>query len=412
MTSYQPNPVVTFNEVNVYAENTIASIQINNGREDIYEQPQAGYARIVLWTDANEPLNVNLSDAVTVEIDNGTSGTSTIFTGIISDLQINLASFGEVGSIAEYTITGVGPLAQLNKKIVGLTNYPQQEDGDRMFAILRDAFATSWDQVDVTLTWQNVPNDVTWDSYDGINQNVVNNLAANVDQPGVYQLSQYNSGATNAYDLASITAQSGRGVLYEGGNGHLHYADWLSRSGQTPLVLTADDLLTDGLSTAAQWSEIVNDAQVVYHSGTKTARDETSVILYGQMAGSRQTVLHDATDADSQVQSFLASRAYPRTYPNVLSIALHNPQVSDATRDALIAAENGTEIYTAALPAVFGTYFEGFIEGYRWDLTRYEAVIELICSAVSETYPHITWYQIPNTQTWAGYNPTTKWSDL
>lgn len=413
MTSYQPNPVVTFADVNVYAENTISSIQINNGRSDVIEQPQASFARIALWTDASEPLNVNLSDAVTVQIDKGTSGTATIFTGIISDLEITLANYGDVGSIAEYTITAVGPLAQLNKRIAGARKYDLEKDGTRMFNILSDAFLTAWDDVGATITWKTLPNDVTWASYDGVNEAVVNNLMTTIDQPGIYELDQRNAGQpTNALDLTGVTAQSGRGVLYEAGNGHLHYGDYLSRSGQTPLVLTIDDLLTNGLTTAAQWSEIVNDAEVVYGSGSKYARDETSVIVYGQMSGSRDTVLHNASDAQSQANDFISSRAYPRTYPNVLSIALHNPQVSDATRDALIAAENGTEIYTSALPAVFGTFFSGFVEGYQWNLTRYEAVIGLICSAVSETYPHLIWYQIPPTQTWAGYNPTTKWSDL
>jgi hypothetical protein len=223
----------------------------------------------------------------------------------------------------------------------------------------------------------------------------------------------YNDGETNALTLTGITAQSGRGVLWEAGNGHLHYSDYEARTGQTPLVLTGDDLLTNGLSANAQWSEIVNDAAVTYRAGTEIARDETSAILYGQLAGTRDTVLHNAADALQQAKDFISSRAYPRLYPNVLSIALHNPMVSDATRDALISAENGTEIITSELPAVFGTNFNGFIEGYSWNLTRYEAVIELICSAVSETYPHVIWYQIPQTTTWSGYTPSTnKWSDL
>jgi hypothetical protein len=412
MTSYQPNPVVTFADVNVYAENTISSIQINNGRSDVIEQPQAGFARIALWTDASEPLNVNLSDAVTVQIDKGTSGTATIFTGIISDLEITLANYGDVGSIAEYTITAVGPLAQLNKRLAGASGYSKEFDGTRIYNILSDAFLTSWNDVGATITWETLPNDVTWASYDGVNEALVNNLATTIDVPGDYELAVYTGGATNAFDLTGITAQSGRGVLYEAGNGHLHYGDYGSRAGQTPLTLTNDDLLTDGLTTAAQWSEIVNDAEVIYASNSKYARDETSVIVYGQMSGSRDTVLHNAADAQTQANDFISSRAYPRTYPNLLSIALHSPEVTDATRDALIAAENGTEIYTSALPAVFGTEFSGFVEGYQWNLTRYEAVIGLICSAVSETYPHLIWYQIPPTQTWAAYNPTTKWSDL
>lgn len=413
MTSYQPNPVVTFADVNVYSDHTIANIQINMGRGDVLDQPQPGYARIVLWTDANEPLNVNLSDAVKVEIDNGTTGTSPIFTGIVSDIDISLAQFGEVGSIAEYTLTAVGPLAQLNKRTAGAAGYAKEFDGTRILNILSDAFLTAWDDVGTTITWEQLPNDVTWASYDGVNETLVNNLATTIDVPGQFELMAYSDGPTNAYTLADIAAQSGRGVLYEGGEGHLHYGDYASRSGQTPLELTADDLLTDGLSTAAQWSEIVNDAEVTYRAGSEYARDEQSVILYGQLSGSRSTVLHNASDALQQAEDFITSRAYPRVYPNNLTVALHNPNVSDATRDELIIAENGREIITSALPAVFGTNFNGFIEGYQWNLTRYEAVITLICSAVSETYPHLIWYQIPQTTTWSGYTPNTDtWSDL
>jgi hypothetical protein len=411
VTSYQPNPVVTFADVNVYADNTIANIQINMGRNDVLEQPQAGYSRIVLWTDASEPLNVNLSDSVTVDIDNGTAGTSTIFTGIISDIDISLAQYGDIGSIAQYTLTAVGPLAQLNKRTAGAVNYPMEKDGDRMLKILSEAFLTAWNDLGPTLTWQALPTDVTWDSYDATNEALVNGLSSTVDVPGTYELEARSADVTNAFTLSGITAQSGRGVLYEAGNGNLHYADYDSRVGQVPLELTADDLITNGLQTAAQWSEIVNQAEVTYRAGTELARDDTSAILYGQLVGTRDTVLHNQADALQQAQDFVASRAYPRVYPNQLTIALHNPEVTDATRDALIAAENGTEVITSSLPAVFGTNFNGYIEGYTWNLTRYEAYIDLICSSVSETYPNLIWYQIPPTTTWAGYNPTTQWKD-
>jgi len=382
------------------------------GRSDVLDQPQAGYARIVLWTDASEPLNVNLSDSVTVAIDNGTACTSTIFTGIISDVDISLAQYGEIGSIAEYSLTAVGPLAQLNKRTAGAVNYPKELDGVRMYKILSEAFLTSWADVGPTLTWEALPNEVTWDSYDATNEALVNNLTTTVDQTGTYELEARTADITNAYTLAGITAQSGRGVLYEAGNGHLHYANYDGRVGQVPLELTADDLVTNGLQTAAQWSEIVNQAEVTYRAGTELARDDTSVILYGQLVGTRDTVLHNQADALQQAQDFVASRAYPRVYPNQLTIALHNPEVTDATRDALIAAENGTEVITSSLPAVFGTNFNGYVEGYTWNLTRYEAYIDLICSAVSETYPSLIWFQIPPTQTWAAYNPITTWEDV
>jgi len=413
MTTYAPNPVVTFANLFSYGDNTIADISINLGRGDVIEATQPGYARIVLWTPSDTALNVNLSDPVTIAIDKGTTGTATIFTGIVSDIDISLAQYGDIGSIAEYTLTAVGPLAQLNKRLVGGAGFAKENDGDRMFNILSEAFLTNWDDLSPTLTWSDLPNGVQWDNYDGVNQVIVDNLASTIDRPGVYELTAYSDGATNALEIASDTAQSGRGVLYEAGNGHLHYADYASRASAPVVNLTADDLLTDGLRTAAQWSEIVNDVTVVYKNDQeKYARDETSIILYGQLSGTRTTNLEKAADAQAQADDFLESRAFARVYPESLTVALHNPNVSDAKRDALIEAENGTAITTSDLPAVFGTTFNGYLEGYSWRLTRYEAYIDLICSAQSETFSSIIWYQLPPDQTWAGYDPTTRWSDL
>ncbi len=413
MTVYAPNPVVTFNNTTSYADNTIADISISLGRGDVIDATQAGYARIVLWTPADTPLTIGLSDIVTVSIDKGTTGTATIFTGIVSDIDLGLAQYGDIGSVAEYSLTAVGPLAQLNKRIAGSTNYPKQNDGDRVFAILSEAFLTQWDDVAPTTTWNDIPNAVAWDNYDGVNEEIVANLATTIDRPGQYELTAYNDGPDNALDLVNDAAQSGRGVIYEAGNGHLHYGDYASRVSAPVVNLTADDLLIDGLQSSAQWSEIVNDVTVTYKANAeKQARDEASVTLYGQLAGTRETSLENAADAQTQANDFLASRAYPRVYPESLTVALHNPNVSDAKRDALIAAENGTAITTSSLPKVFGTTFEGYLEGYTWRLTKYEAYIDLICSAQSETYSSIIWYQLPPDGTWAAYNPTKRWNEL
>lgn len=413
MTTYAPNPVVTFAGGNVYADNTIADISINIGRKDVIEAVQASYARIVLWTEADTPIDVNLSDSVTIEIDRGTSGTATIYTGIISDIDITLPQYGDNSSIAEYTLTAVGPLANLNKRVSGAVNYPVQFDGDRMFTILSEAFLTSWDDLSQTLIWSSVSNIATWDSFDGTNIATVNALAASIDQPGVYELAAYTDGVTNALTLAQATAQSGRGVLYEAGNGELYYGDYTSRINSPSINLVTTDLLTPGLRTSAQWSEISNDITIEYESGNALARDEVSVQSYGELSATRSTTLHNFSDAQSQANDFLESRAYPRVYPESLTVALHNPNVSDAIRDALIAAENGTAITTSDLPAVFGTIFEGYLEGYTWRLTRYEAYLDLICSAQIETYPHQLWLQVAPLVTWDGYTPTnTEWMDL
>ncbi len=307
----------------------------------------------------------------------------------------------------------MGPLAELNRRLVGAAGYAKENDGTRILNILSEAFLTEWDDVAPTLTWAGLPVGVTWASYDAIGLALIDNLVANVDVPGQYELKAYSDGDTDALTLAQIAANSGRGVLWENGTGALHYDDYLARSLATPLVLTADDLLAEGLRTQAQWGEIVNDAIVTYRAGETEARDEQSIILYGQLTGTRDTVLHNLADAEAQASDFIASRAYPRMYPEQLTIPLHSPTVSDATRDALAAVYNGLRVSTTELPAVFGTTFDGFVEGYTWNLTRYTAELALTCSAYSETYSSIIWYQIPPTTTWAGYTPsTTEWQEL
>ena len=413
MTTYDPYPTVTFAGATTYADQTISSISIRSGRDDVTTQPQPGYASISLWTDASEPLNVALSQSVSISIDKGTTGTQEIFAGIISDIDISLSAYGSDGSIAIYTITAVGPLSQLNRHIVGATNYAKEFDGTRILNILTEAFLQSWSDVSPTLTWAQLPAGTTWASYDATNQALVDNLIANVDVPGQYELQAYSGGEADAYTLTTQAANSGRGVLWEGGDGDLHYDDYQARASATPLTLTADDILARGLRTAAQWGEIVNDANVTYRAGTANARDEQSVILYGQLSGSRTTQLHNLTDAQNQAADFIRSRAFPRMYPDTITIPLHSPTVSDATRDSLAAVYNGLRINTTALPAVFGTTFDGFVEGYTWNLTRYTAELALTCSAYSETYSSIIWYQLSPTLTWAGYTPsTTEWQDL
>jgi hypothetical protein len=413
VTDYEPYPTVTFGGTTTYSDQTISSITINTGRNDVMDQPQPGYASIYLWTDASDPLDVALSQSVSISIDKGTAGTQEIFYGNISDIDINLDAYGSDGSIARYSITAIGPLAQLNRRTAGTSNYAKEFDGTRILNILSEAFLTEWDDVAPTLAWQDVPVATTWASYDAVGEALVNNLITNIDVPGQYELEAYADGEADAYTLTTIAANSGRGVLWEGGDGDLHYDDYLARSSATPYVLTADDLLAQGLRTAAQWGELVNDAQVSYRAGIAEARDEQSIILYGQLLGTRETVLHNLADAQTQANDFVATRAYPRMYPEQLTIPLHSPTVSDATRDVLCAVYNGLRVSTTALPAVFGTTFDGFVEGYTWNLTRYTAELALTCSAYSETYSSVVWYQIPTTTTWASYTPNTQeWQDL
>lgn len=413
MTAYTPYPKVFIAGVQ-YADSTLSSIGINLGRRDIYEQAQPGIGNIQLWSSASTLLPVNLSDEVEVQIADSTNTYRTIYVGFISDIDLTLDGYGNVGSIARYNITAVGPLALVNKHTTGAVNYAQEFDGTRVLNILSDSFLQDWTEVVPTLTWAAVSNIATWQNWDGSNVTLVNDLIANVDVPGTYELAAYTGGLTDALPLVQSAAQSGRGFLFEAPDGSLHYDSYGARAAYVPLTLTQQDLLAGGLRQAAQWSEIVNDVTVTDNSGAEAyAADYTSQQSYGQLAGSRSTTLKNLTDAQIQATAFLESRAFPRTYPEELTIPLHSPTVSDATRDALMLMSVGSAIYTQELPTVFGTTFDGFVEGMKWNLTRYTADLTLVCSALSETYPHKVWLQIAPTVTWAGYTPSTEeWMDL
>ena len=414
MTAYTPLPKVIFAGVNEFADNTISDISISLGRRDIYEQALVGIANVRLWTDADTALNVNLSDSIQIQIQDSTNTYQPIYTGTISDLDVSLDAYGSEGSVAIYSITAVGPLALLNRYTTGGLGFAKEFDGTRILNILTDAFLQSWDEVVPTLTWSDVSSLATWANFDGTNQTLVDNLVTDIDTPGSFELTAYSDGPANALTLAQNAAQSGRGFLYEAPSGEIFYDSYDSRATQVPLTLTENDLLAVGLRQAAQWSEIVNEVTLSYKNNQeKFAADYTSQQSFGELSGFRATQLENGTDAQSQADNFLLSRAYPRTYPEELTIPLHSPTVSDVTRDALISMKVGSAVYTQDLPAVFGETFDGFVEGIIWNVDRYTANMTLICSAISETYPHLVWLQIAPTVTWAGYTPsTTEWQDL
>jgi len=412
VTAYEPNPTVEINGGIFIPTNTISSIRISTGRRDVLEQPQAGYANLEFWTDADDPLNIKLADNLQVKIDKGTSGQEVIYTGTISDISISLEAYGDIGSIARYSVTAIGSLALLNRRLAGTSGYSKEFDGTRVYNILYEAFATEWDDLDNVSTWEDLPNTVTWNTYDGANLALIDGLATDIDVPGQYELHNYNDGEASALDLAQTAAASGRGVLWEAADGSIHYDDYAARALNTALVLTADDLLANGLTNNAQFGNLVNNVTITYKANaSEEARDQQSAILYGELAGTKATWLESSADALEQAEAYLGSRAYPRIYPERISIALHSPTVTDAKRDALAAVYNGQRIKTNALPMVFGQTFDGFIEGWEWELTRYEAFLNIYCSAYSETYLSQIWLQVPNTTTWNTYNPATIWEN-
>jgi hypothetical protein len=410
VTTYDPYPTVTIDDTITIANNTLSGITINYGRQDVLEQPGPGFATLSFWTDGDSPLDIELSDKIEIDINKGTTGTERIFTGTISDIIVTFDAYGQDGSIARYSVTAVGPLAQLNKRLSAAT-YAEERDGTRVFNILSDAFVTSWDDLVGNTSWTNAPDGISWAAYDADTDALVASLPSDVDTPGQYILVAYADGKTNALTLAQDAANSGRGVLWEASDGFIIYDDYAARAFATPYELTADDVLAAGLMVDAKWGEIYNYVDVVYATGTSSNENIISQQIYGVLVGSKTTTLKNASDALAQATDYIKSRAFARVYPSAITVPLHSPTVSDATRDQMTEVYNGLYITCNDLPPVMGGELKAFVEGWQWSLTRYTAELTLFLSAYSETYSREIWLQVPQTITWATYNNSVIWEN-
>ena len=410
MTTYDPYPTVTIDDTITIENNTLSGIQITYGRQDVLEQAGPGFASLSFWTDGDSTLDIELSDKIEIDINKGTAGTERIFTGTISDIVVTFDAYGADGSIARYSVTAVGPLAQLNKRL-SAANYAEELDGTRVFNILSDAFTTTWADLVGNTSWTNAPDGISWADYDAEAAALVSTFSTDIDTPGQYILVAYAGGETNALQLAQDAANSGRGVLWEASDGSIYYDDYAARALASPYALTADDVLAAGLMVDAKWGEIYNYVDVVYASGTSSDENVLSQQLYGVLTGSKTTTLKNASDALAQATDYVKSRAFARVYPSALTVPLHSPTVSDATRDQMAAVYNGLYITCDDLPPVMGGELKAFVEGWQWSLTRYTAELTLFLSAYSETYSREIWLQVPQTTTWATYDNSVIWEN-
>ena len=410
MTSYDPNPTIYIDDVAISDDNVLNSISIRLGRNDLTVQPEAGYASVNFWTTADVPYTFTLGEKIRVDIATPSLGDVTIFGGVISDIDVTLEAYGQTGSVANYSIGGIGYLSLLNKTKmpytpVGVT----PPSGTLIKDELVHGFLVIWDEVAPTQTWENYDTSLTWDDLE-----VVLDYFDPIPGPaaGDYQLSVPAIGVESVLSECQTFANSARGILYERPNGKIRYEGYLERDTNTLINLTDDDILASGLSTQSSLYDIVNTVTVTYTGGEETSGDGNSQIIYGKLEGTRDTVLANSTDAADQALAFAKARSFPKTYPSKLTIPLHSSTVSDSTRDDLSGVFCGSAVSVTNLPAVFDNSFLGFVENIEWQIREKEAYLTLGCSERFETYPSIVWAQIPLASTWAGYDPIIQWEDL
>ena len=408
MTQWSPIWRVKVDGVDV-TDSVLASLNIESGRTNIYEQAQAGYCSVTLIVFDQVPINYEINDTLTVEVQDTSAVFRPIFGGSIVDIAISVSEVGSTAYTQEVTITALGALARLQK---ALTNgvLTHDFDGDQIYTILSQVLFAQWQQVPAAETWAAYDPTITW-------ANAANTGLGEIDRPGNYELAQRSSSRTVVYDLVAALATSGLGYIYEDASGRISYGDsthrttYLAANGYTDL--TANHALGRGITIKTRAGDVRNDVTIKYgiSSGSEVSdRDETSVGLYGNLAQIISTTIKHQADAESQAAFYLALRAYPQPNFEQITYALTNPELDNGDRDSLINVFMGQPIALNNLPLNMsaGT-FQGFVEGWTFRASYNELAITLFMSPLAYSLQAMRWNDVPINETWASVSPTLTW---
>jgi hypothetical protein len=390
-------------------DSVLASLNISSGRTNIYEQAQAGYCSVTLIVFDQAPIEYQINDSLTVEVQDTSAVYVPIFGGSIVDVSISVSEVGSTAYTQEVTITALGALARLQKALTeGVLT--QDFDGDQILTILTDLLVNSWNEVPAALQWEDYDPTVTWATAE-------NTGLGEIDTPGNYELAQRSSSTTVVYDLVAALATSGLGYIYENASGQISYADsthrstYLATNGYTEL--TANQALGRGITIKTRAGDIRNDVTIRYGTNSTSEVNDTdpaSIAEYGRLAQIISTTIKHAADATSQAEFYLSLRAYPRANFEQITYALTNPELDNGDRDSLINVFMGQPISLSDLPLNMAAgNFLGFVEGWTFRASYNELSVTLSMSPLAFSLQAMQWQDVSVSEKWNTISGTLDW---
>jgi hypothetical protein len=278
MTVFTPDWKLTVGGVD-YTDITIADVQHQAGRTDIYQQPLPSYIQITLLALSGQTLPFDINDSLDLQVKD-TSGTYvSLFGGDITDVTVAVGATGSIATVVEYTLIAMGSLAKLTKEIWD-DNISQDEDGDQIYNILSSVLLGTWNDVPAASQWSTYDATETW-------ENAVNLGLGEIDQPGLYTMTAQSTTVDTIYNVVSDIANSAFGYIYEDNAGNIGYADadhrqnYLLTNGY--VELDAGHALGAALSTIMRSADVRNDIYLNYgnnYNSQVTATDATSIATW------------------------------------------------------------------------------------------------------------------------------------
>jgi hypothetical protein len=388
----------------------LANLSITSGRTNIYEQANAGYVNLKLINLDQSNINIEINDAVTIELQDSTNTFVPIFGGTIVEFDIEIAASGSVAINQSVSILALGALSRLPKALTeGVL--AKDFDGDQILTILTDLLINSWNEVPAALQWATYDPTEQW-------QDAQNTGLGEIDTPGNYELANRGSSSINVYSLVSALATSGLGYIYENALGQISYADsthrsvYLAANGYTDL--SAAQALANSLSIQTRAGDIRNEIVLKYGNNSSNEvvdSDATSIGLYGKLAQIITTTVDKESDAEDQAAFYLTLRAYPQANFNQITFELTNPEIDDSDRDALINIFMGLPLRITDLPLnmASGTYL-GFVEGWTWRAAYNSVSVTAILSPLAFSLQAMQWQDVAIAEQWNTISGSLDWA--
>lgn len=392
-----------------YTTYVLANLTIASGRNNIYQQAQAGYCNLELINLTQAIVNININDSVLIELQDSTATYVPMFGGTVVDFGVEIITAGSVGINQVLRITALGALSRLPKALTdGVLS--QDFDGNQIYEILQDLLLNNWGEVPAALQWQNYEPTETW-------ANAQNVGLGEIDRPGNYELAQRSSDRTDIYSLVSALATSGLGYIYEDASGLISYADsthrstYLATNGYTDV--TANHALFNGLKIETRAGDVRNDITLKFNTNSNnevSAVDIPSIDLYGRSAQVITTTVKHATDAQDQADFYLTLRATPQANFTSITFQLTNPELDDADRNSLINVFMGSPLRINNLPPnmAAGTFL-GFVEGWTFKAAYNEIALTLNLSPISYSLQAMKWQDVSIAESWNTVSGILTW---
>lgn len=367
----------------------VDNVAIRHGRDDTDTQPEPNSATFDMSLDTDNdayPPGLDVGGFLTVTTTVPGHPASTRFTGKITDVdQTWTEGAGEdTPNRQELQVIAAGPLADLGRRVVGDSPWPQQLDGARVSAVMAAAGVV---------------------------------LDPLFSDPGTVQILARDVDSQPALEVAQGTANYAGGIVWATRAGSIRYADADHRRG-TPIALVLDSC---DILVTPKWSRttagLLNKVSIGYGVATGdeeqpryVAQRNDSIAAYGRYELSTATELAALADAAAMGNLLLTRNRAPVWLMPALPIDVAG---LDAARYwALLELEMHSLVSLTGLPAANGSPTSAYlwVEGFTENLSAGVHEIELAVSGYCRTVPPPIWDDLLPEQTWDSMGALT-WDD-